>query len=130
MVLGHALELGATGHWVAAALTALVIATLRGSPHLARWTRLCVDQRGQAFLRDAKGDVEQVRFRPQSLRLGPYLLLVLDGCSGVHRCLFGPDNLKPTELAALMRRLPFRVAPAAAELHSFAPGKNHPGSVP
>jgi hypothetical protein len=124
LVLGHALELLLMRHWLVAVCVALAGVRCFRPERTVRWSSLRVDGQGRLFLRDAKGWSEQVWCRPQSLRLGPCLLLVLCGASGVHRLVIGPDNLDAAQLAALRRRLPIRGAAVVAGVHLLPSEKN------
>ncbi len=122
LILGYALELTLTGHR-AMMLLALLAATGFGPvPRVFRADRKIPDH--LLLLPDGRlwisysGAVEEVTLQPESMRLGPHLLLVLRDGRHSLRLLLGPDNLAAADLAALRRRLPSGpVAPATA-LHS------------
>nr|PZN67348.1 MAG: hypothetical protein DIU62_06610 [Pseudomonadota bacterium] len=107
----YAVELVLLGHPLVALLVAAMPLAcrlherLRQAPDLRRPERLVITARGRLHLIVAGGGVEEVRLAPSSLRLGPWLLLCLDGNSGRRRRLIGPDNLEAAQLAALRRRL-------------------------
>jgi hypothetical protein len=125
-VLLYLLELLLTGHRIAALAIALLVAC-SSWPWMARVgtspampQRLVLATDGRLFLEHRGGSLEEVRLRPESLRLGSHVLLVLTGAGRTIRLLLGPDNLAPAQLAALQRRLPAGSAPPATALHSPA----------
>jgi len=67
--------------------------------------QLRLGQDGSTSLLTADGRRQVVALRPGSMRLGPYLLLVLRAEANRHRLLLGPENVDPGSLAALRRRL-------------------------
>jgi hypothetical protein len=105
-ILLYAVELLLGHHWLAALLVALSAASglWRGSSSQLRGLLLAAD--GRLFLSVHCGGTEEVWLRPESLRIGAHLLLVLRGRHRTCRLLLGPDNLAADELAALKRRLP------------------------
>ncbi len=123
-VLGYVLELILTGHALAAGAVALMSACgswrWRRRPGGAGLRQLVVATDGRLFLGTRDGSMEEMQLRPQSLRLGPHVLLVLAARGHVHRLLLGPDNLTPAQLSALKCRLPMRPAPTGTALHSPA----------
>lgn len=118
LVAAHALELLLTRHWLAAMLVAMLAACCLtgGRSPRGRYLRL---ESGRMCLVHPGGVLEEVRLGSGSMRLGPHLLLVLQGGKGIHRVLLGPDNVAARELAALNRRLPGGTASMTA-LHSVA----------
>jgi hypothetical protein len=85
---------------------------------------------GNLSLVFANHAVEAVSLSPSSLRLGRHLLLVLQGPIRVHRLLLGPDNLAPSELAALNRRLPTATVVPGTALHSLAAHRGRSAGQP
>lgn len=131
-VLLHALELLLTGHRLAAmAVVGLAACAAWGQWHRARNHAsprfLRIDTDGRLFLEVAEGGAEEeTQLRPESLRLGPHVLLLLSARDRRIRLLLGPDNLDPARLASLKRRLPGPASPATA-LHSVpASSRSHP----
>jgi hypothetical protein len=130
-VLLYLLELALTGHGLAAGMVALIAActgwpwrqwTSSGSPR-----HLVVTPDGRLFLRIREDSMEEMRLRPESLRLGPHVLLVLSNGRRKHRLLLGPDNLTLPQLSALTCRLPAGPAPSGTALHSpAAPRRSSP----
>lgn len=118
LVVAHAVELLLTRHWLAAMLVAMLAACCLtgGRSPRGRYLRL---EPGRMCLVHPGGVLEEVRLGSGSMRLGPHLLLVLQGGNGIHRVLLGPDNVAVRELAALKRRLPGGMASTTA-LHSAA----------
>lgn len=105
----YVIELALLGHWLMAA-AAIVLAALHGwvgrTGHAAASSRrLLIGSDGRLHLLRVSGELEPVSLHPSSLRLGPWLLLVLRERAGVHRLLLGPDNLEAGQLAALRRRV-------------------------
>lgn len=74
-----------------------------GTTRSARRLLLAAD--GRLHLLDPGGRLLPVRLHPASMRLGPWLLLVLVTGTGPQRLLLGPDNVDPGRLAALRRRV-------------------------
>ena len=121
LALGHA-----TSQWLQGSLpraAGILVATLMASVALWRWLlpvravsvqRLQAGPEGSICLLTADGRRREVSLIPVSMRLGPYLLLVLRAPDRSHRLLLGPDNVDPAGLAALRRRL--RRPPAAPVL--------------
>lgn len=98
------------GHLLVAGMVAVLGGALawqcrrhRSSARPAR--RLLMAADGRVHLLGADGTVAPATLQPCSMRLGPWLLLVLDGDTGTHRLLLGPDNVDPVQLAALRRRV-------------------------
>lgn len=129
----YAAELALLGHGRVAVLVACLPVALHLHGRMRRrssWRepgRLVLTARGRLHLFAGTGAVEEVRLASCSLGLGPWLLLCLDGTSGRYRLLLGPDNLDPTRLAALRRRLVLvdqgaqAVAPGLPELLAAGP---------
>jgi hypothetical protein len=123
-VLLYMLELSVSGHWMAATAVAVLAAWSswpwkpRNGARCATCRSLVVATDGELFLVADGRCLQQVWLRPESLRLGSHVLLVLTGHGRTIRLLFGPDNLAPAELAALKRRLPAGPAPPGTALHS------------
>jgi hypothetical protein len=121
VALGHA-----AGQWLQGSLpraAAILAATAIASVSLWRWLspgkalsaqRLLAGPDGSLCLVTGDGRSWEVTLMPGSMRLGPYLLLVLRTAHCRHRLLLGPDNVDPANLAALRRRL--RRPPAALVL--------------
>lgn len=129
-LLLYLLELVLTGHWLAAATVALVVAAgcwpWRRAGH-DRPRQLVVASDGRVFLRMHDDRVEAMQLRPESLRLGPHVLLVLSNGGRAQRLLLGPDNLAPAQLSALQCRLPPGAAAPGTALHSpAAPRRSSP----
>jgi hypothetical protein len=108
LVLGYVAELLLRGQWVMAAGAAVLAALClwsfrRGRAVLAR--RLLIGSDGRVHLLDVAGELIPATIHQSSVRLGPWVLLVLHEQAGVHRLLLGPDNLEAGQLAALRRRL-------------------------
>jgi hypothetical protein len=108
LVLGYVAELLLLGQWMmatgAAVLAALYLWSCRhGRAVPAR--RLLIGSDGRVHLLGVAGEPTPASIHPSSMRLGPWLLLVLHDHAGVHRLLLGPDNLEAGQLAALRRRL-------------------------
>lgn len=66
--------------------------------------RLRLTAAGEILIYCRNGRVDKVHLRPQSLRVGGGLLLVLRGTRTYHLCL-GAGNLEPANLAGLHRRM-------------------------
>ncbi len=66
--------------------------------------RLRLTTAGEVLVYCRNGRVDRVHLRPQSLRVGGGLLLVLRGTRSYHLCL-GSGNLAPATLAGLHRRM-------------------------
>jgi hypothetical protein len=120
----YMLELLLTGHWMAALVIAL-LAAFASWPCKPRIFTSCTSARsllvatdGRLFLEVEGSRLHEVWLRPESLRIGPHVLLILTSHGRTIRLLFGPDNLAPAELAALKRRLPAGPAPPGTALHS------------
>lgn len=75
----------------------------RSTPRPVR--RLLLSADGRLHLLEAGGKVVLATLQPCSMRLGPWLLLVLRDDEGTRRLLLGPDNLDPDHLAALRRQV-------------------------
>lgn len=108
LVLGYVVELLLLGEWMmaggAAVLAALYLwSCRRGCAGPAR--RLLVGSDGRLHLLGIAGEPTLATIHPSSVRLGPWVLLVLHDHAGVHRLLLGPDNLEAGHMAALRRRL-------------------------
>lgn len=123
-VLLYTVELLLTGHWIAAPVIALLAACgswpcrARTGASSATLHCLVLATDGRMFLEAGAGIAHEVWLRPESLRLGPHLLLVLASPGSTIRLLLGPDNLHPAQLAALKCRLPAGPAPPGTALHS------------
>jgi hypothetical protein len=125
-VLLYMMELLLTGHQMAAMAVA-VLAACGSWPCRQRMGARCAAPRslilateGRLFLETGEGRLQQVWLRPESLRLGPHVLLVLTAHDRTIRLLLGPDNLAAAQLAALKCRLPAGPAPPGTALHSPA----------
>lgn len=107
----YAAELALLGHWLTGILVLMVAAGCdwlqrHGRRDGARRPRLLLlTSEGRLHLLDFAGRLEEVCLLPASLRLGPWLLLVLSAGPRRIRLLLGPDNLPAEKLAALRRRL-------------------------
>ena len=73
------------------------------SPAPAR--RLLLSADGRLHLLGTGNTLAVAALQSCSMRLGPWLLLVLRDDTGTRRLLLGPDNVDPVQLAALRRRL-------------------------
>lgn len=97
-------------HFVVGAMVALLAAASgwqcrgRNSP-VTTAQRLLLSADGRVHLLEAGGRVVAAVLHPSSMRLGPWLLLVLQVETGTRRLLLGPDNVAPGQLAALRRRV-------------------------
>ena len=120
----YLLELVLTGHWFAAGAVALIAACAgwprRQRPGCGNPRHLVITPDGRLLLRTHEGRMEEMQLRPESLRLGPYVLLVLCNGGRAYRILLGPDNLAPPQLCALKCRLPAAAAASGTALHSPA----------
>lgn len=139
--LGYAIELALLGHLLAALLVAALPLACRAGARLGRGPqpapqRLVLTAQGRVHLLAPDGVFEEVRVAPASLRLGPWLLLCLEGAAGRWRLLLGPDNVGSGPLAALRRRLVLvdpgaeAVAPGGAGLLRPEQGGNARRGVP
>jgi hypothetical protein len=99
LVLGHLRVAGL----VAVACVAFAWSCRAANAARPRARRLLLSADGKLHLLDAGGQVVPVVMQPCSMRLGPWLLLVLGDAAGVLRLLLGPDNLDAQQLAALQR---------------------------
>ncbi len=106
----YLLQLVLLGHLSVAAIVLLISAASawqcrpgRSSSAAAR--RLLLSADGRMHLLGSGHRLAAATLQPYSMRLGPWLLLVLRDDSGTRRLLLGPDNVDPVELAALRRRL-------------------------
>jgi hypothetical protein len=102
LLLGHPL-VASTTLALAAALWWLRLWATRSPRHHPR--RLLIASDGRLHILTLGGALAEVSLDPASMRLGPWLLLVLRGEGRALRLLIGPDNLDPTQLAALRWRL-------------------------
>jgi hypothetical protein len=106
-----ALELAWMGLWPAAggmaAITAcwLGCSRMRGGEAPRQLRRLLLSADGKLHAMSGNGQVVGLQLHPASLCLGPWLLLRLKGDKGSHVVLLGPDNMEPSALAALRRRM-------------------------
>jgi hypothetical protein len=134
--LAYAMELVLKGHWFVAAglLVSAGLTVWRVRATRARNSSLPVQltcaSDGQLSLVLASGDIESVTLQPRSVRLGSHLLLILRGPKRTHCLLLGPDNLAPSELAALKRRLPTATAVPGTALHSLAASRGRSADPP
>jgi hypothetical protein len=107
----YATELLLLGHPLAASAVLAIMVGLwwlrqrAVCPCRSRPRRLLIAADGRLHLLTVGGAVVEVSLDPASMRLGPWLLLVMRGEAGVMRLLLGPDNLDAPQLAALRRRL-------------------------
>lgn len=101
VLLGHGFVAGMVV--VLAACSGWWLSPRRGDHRQAR--RLLVTADGRMYLLGASGTLHGVRLHPASLRLGPWLLLRMQGNGVRHVALLGPDNLPAEALATLRRRL-------------------------
>jgi hypothetical protein len=135
-LLAYTLQLAVHGHLVAAAVMLLFTGAatwqwrLRSSQDGGSLRQLLCAGDGNLSLVFANHAVEAVSLSPSSLRLGRHLLLVLQGPTRVHRLLLGPDNLAPSELAALNRRLPTATVVPGTALHSLAAHRGRSAGQP
>lgn len=67
--------------------------------------RLLLSADGKLHLLGAGGRLLPATLLPDSMRLGPWLLLVLRAGTTTQRLLLGPDNLDAALLSALRRRV-------------------------
>lgn len=108
LVLLYLAELALLGQWVIAAVAATLAALHARSCRPGRVAlprRLLIGSYGRLHLLGVAGELTPATIHPASLRLGPWLLLVLQDHAGMHRLLLGPDNLEAGQLAALRRRV-------------------------
>ena len=107
----YATELLLLGHALAGSAVLAMVAGLwwlrqrEARPHRCCPRRLLIAADGRLHILTVGGALAEVSLDPASLRLGPWLLLVLRGEGRVMRLLLGPDNLDPSQLAALRWRL-------------------------
>ena len=107
----YGLELLLRGHWVVAALITGIgllawLRRQRGPQRRQRPRRLLLAADGRLHVLTVDGGINAVRLHPSSLRLGPWLILVLNHAGHKpYRLLLGPDNLDEAMLAALRRRM-------------------------
>ncbi|HWL61756.1 MAG TPA: hypothetical protein VNQ32_03100 [Steroidobacteraceae bacterium] len=106
----HLVQLTLLGHVLVAGIVALLTAALvwqcrAAQPATMQSRRLFVSAHGRMHLLGAGGIVAPAVLQPCSMRLGPWLLLVLREGTGTRRLLLGPDNVDPAQLAALRRRV-------------------------
>jgi hypothetical protein len=102
----YVLELQLRGHWIVAMVLAVLALFTWRPAHAEGWTRFSLTADGSLFLARSDGVPHRMELRPQSLRLGRRLLLVLHGKGSTQWLLLGPDNMPAHQLAALRRRLP------------------------
>jgi hypothetical protein len=121
-ILFYLMELLITGHGAVAGAVMLAAAASGAwkQPRDAASRQLVVTPDGRLFLDAMEGAMQEMQLRPETLRLGPHLLLVLSNGGHRHRLLLGPDNLAPAALAALKCRLPMGSAAPGTALHSPA----------
>lgn len=106
----YLLQLVSLGHLSVAVIVLVISAASawqcrQGRPSSAPATRLLLSSDGRVHLLGIGNRVAAATLQPCSMRLGPWLLLVLRDASGTRRLLLGPDNVDPVQLAALRRRL-------------------------
>lgn len=107
----YGFELLWRGHWVAAAAIAAIallpwLCGRGGAQPRQMPRRLLLAADGRLHILTAAGELEAVRLHPSSLRLGPWLILLLSRTGDKpHRLLLGPDNMDAATLAALRRRM-------------------------
>lgn len=107
----YAAELGWTGHWPEwVCVLVLAVVWARVSCHRFGHSRrslrrliLAADGRLHGLV--ANGDVVGLRLHPSSLSLGHWLLLRVVGAGHRHLLVLGPDNVEPSVLAELRRRV-------------------------
>jgi hypothetical protein len=107
----YTLELALLGHWLVALMASGLAAgsawqwlrPRQGTAATPRRLLLAAD--GRWHVLTVSGALEPLALQPASLRLGRWLLLLFRNGGRTHRLLLGPDNLEPSQLAALQRRL-------------------------
>lgn len=107
----YAAELALLGHWLPGGLVLTLAAgcdwlqrrAQRDEAHRPRLLLLTTE--GRLYLLDFSGRLVEVCLQPATMRLGPWLLLVLTAGPRRIRLLLGPDNLPAGKLADLRRRL-------------------------
>lgn len=113
-----AAELGWTGYWPEwAGVLGLVLPWWWMSPDRHGRSgrplrRLILAADGRLHGLAANGDVVRLQLHPSSLSLGHWLLLRVVGEGRCHLLVLGPDNVEPSVLAELRRRVAF---PAPAD---------------
>lgn len=110
-LLAHGGHLAWAEQWLAAFLLLLLsgvgIWRLRAMDPPARDApvRLLMSADGRIHLLTAGASLQPAILDPSSMRLGPWLLLVLNGPAGTCRLVLGPGNVEAGALACLRRRL-------------------------
>jgi hypothetical protein len=106
-----AAELGWTGHWPGSACTLMLalgwwLMSRRWSRRSGRQLRrLVIAADGGLFGLVSNGEVVELRLHPSSLSLGNWLLLRVVEGRHRHLLVLGPDNVVPSALAELRRRV-------------------------